>query len=115
MSSERNAELPDIPTVLEKANNDNDRDVINLIVSRQKVARPFAGPPAIPLARLKALRQAFSETMKDEAFLGEAKALSLEISPLNGDDVESLIKNLYASKPESIQRARDVIASGGKQ
>jgi tripartite-type tricarboxylate transporter receptor subunit TctC len=115
MSTDRNPELPDIPSVLEKADNDNDRDIIKLIVSRQKVARPFTAPPSIPADRLAALRQAFMDTMKDKAFLDEAKSLTLEISPLSGQDVESLIKDLYASKPESVQRARDVIASGGKQ
>ena len=115
MSTERNPELADIPSVLEKADNDNDRDVIKLIVSRQKVARPFAGPPSIPAARLKALQQAFIETMKDNAFLEEAKALTLEVSPLSGQDVTTLINDLYKSKPQSVERARDVIASGGKK
>ena len=112
MSTERSEELPDVPTVLEKAMTDRDRDIVRLIVSRQTVARPFAAPPGVPVARRDALRKAFMATVNDPVFLAEAKAASLEISPLSGEDVEKLIGELYKAPAESIAQARAAIASG---
>jgi hypothetical protein len=59
MSLERSPEMPDVPTVLEKAKTDSVRNVVKLIVSRQLVARPFAAPPGVPEDRKVALRTAF--------------------------------------------------------
>jgi len=112
MSTERSEELPGVPTVLEKAMTDRDRDIVRLIVSRQTVARPFAAPPGVPAARRDALRKAFTATVNDPVFLAEAKAASLEISPLSGEEVEKLIGDLYKAPAESIAQARAAIASG---
>ncbi len=112
MSTERSEELPGVPTVLEKASTDRDRDIVRLIVSRQTVARPFAAPPGVPSARRDALRKAFMATLNDPVFLADAKAASLEISPLSGEEVEKLIGDLYKAPAESIAQARAAIASG---
>lgn len=112
MSTERSEELPGVPTVLEKATTDRDRDAVRLIVSRQVVARPFAAPPGVPPARRDALRKAFMATLNDPAFLSEAKALSLELSPLGGAEVEKLIIDLHNAPAASIEHAKATIASG---
>ena len=112
MSTQRSEDLPDVPTVLEKANTDRDRDVVRLIVSRQTVARPFAAPPGVPIARRDALRTAFMATLHDPVFLADAKAASLEISPLSGEEVEKLISDLYKAPAEAVAQARAAIASG---
>jgi tripartite-type tricarboxylate transporter receptor subunit TctC len=110
MTLERNQEMPDIPTVLEKAKTESDREIVKLIVSRQVVARPFAAPPGIPDERRDALRTAFDNTMNDPAFLAEAKSLSLEVDPISGVEVTKLIQELYRSSPEVVAKAKAVIA-----
>jgi tripartite-type tricarboxylate transporter receptor subunit TctC len=110
MTLERSHEMPDIPTVLEKAKTPEDKDVVKLIVSRQTVARPFAAPPGIPEDRKIALRKAFDDTMKDPEFLAEAKTLSLEVEPVSGAEVDRLIAELYRSSPDVVARAKAVIA-----
>ena len=110
MTLERNPEMPDIPTILEKAKTEGDREIVRLIVSRQVVARPFAAPPSIPEDRKKALRDAFDATMKDPDFLAEAKTLALEVAPISGSEVEKLIQALYATPPETVAKAKALIA-----
>ena len=110
MTLERSHEMPDIPTVLEKAKTPEDKDVVKLIVSRQTVARPFAAPPGIPEDRKIALRKAFDDTMKDPEFLAEAKTLSLEVEPVGGAEIDRLIAELYRSSPDVVARAKAVIA-----
>lgn len=110
MTLERSHEMPDIPTVLEKAKTPEDKEVVKLIVSRQTVARPFAAPPGIPEDRKNALRKAFDDTMKDPEFVAEAKTLSLDVDPVSGAEVDKLIAELYRASPDVVARAKAVIA-----
>ena len=110
MTLERSHEMPDVPTVLEKAKTPADKEVVKLIVSRQTVARPFAAPPGIPEDRKIALRRAFDDTMIDKDFVAEAKTLSLEVEPVSGAEVDKLIAELYRASPDVVARAKAVIA-----
>ena len=83
--------------------------MLKLIFARQTVARPYAAPPGLPEDRVKALRTAFDETMKDPAFLAEAKQTDLEVRPVSGDEVQRLVDELYRSSPEVIKVAADSI------
>lgn len=112
MTLDRSPEMPNVPTVLEKAKTDEDRSIVKLIVSRQVVARPFAAPPGILANRLQALRTAFDATMKDPEYLGEAKQLSLEVDPISGVEVTKLVQELYRSSPAVIAQAKAVISGG---
>jgi tripartite-type tricarboxylate transporter receptor subunit TctC len=106
---ERSPELPDVPSALEKAADQRQKDVVKLIVSRQIMARPFAAPPGIPEDRKNALRKAFDETMKDPEFLKEAKTMALEIAPVSGAEIDKLIAELYAAPKEVVEQARAVM------
>jgi len=70
-------ELPDVPLVTDVAETDDQRTALKLIVSRQVMARPYVMPPGVPADRLQALRAAFDATMKDPAFLADAKRQDL--------------------------------------
>src|SRR5918995_3319089 len=75
MSLERNAELPDVPAVVEKATDQRQKDILKLVFARQIIGRPFLGPPGIPDDRKEALRKAFDATMKDSDFLADAEKI----------------------------------------
>jgi hypothetical protein len=42
--------------------------------------------------------------MKDREFLAEAEKLKLEINPLTGAEVESLVKQVYADTPPEVAK-----------
>lgn len=109
LATERNPELPDVPTAFEKAADQRQRDIVKLIVSRQTLARPFAAPPGIPEDRKQALRKAFDDTMKDPDFLREAKTMALEINPVSGANVDKLIAELYETPKDVVEQARAAI------
>ena len=81
---EKNADLPDVPMALERAKDDEQRQVLRLLIAGQYVGRPFFTTPDIPAERKAALRAAFDATMKDPQFLAEAAKPDLEISPISG-------------------------------
>ena len=68
----RHAELADVPTMLELARTDADRQAMTMLFARTEYGRPYFLPPDVPAERVEALRRAFDATMKDPAFVAEA-------------------------------------------
>ncbi len=107
-------ELPDVPLITDFATTDRQRQILRLVFSRQAMARPFTAPPGIPADRKQALRQAFADTMVDPAFLEEARARGLEVAPVNGEEIDALIGELYRSPADVVAEVRASIAPGAK-
>ena len=106
---ERNADLPDVPLVLDRAPNDEQRQVLRLLTAGQFVGRPFFAPPDLPGDRKDALRKAFDATMKDPQFLEEAGKLDLEISPVAGSVIDAFLADLYRTPAEVVRKATSAI------
>ena len=102
---EKNADLPDVPVALERAANDEQRQVLRLLIAGQYVGRPFFTSPDIPAERKAALRAAFDATMKDPQFLADAAKLDLEISPIAAGPIDAFLADLYRTP-------KDVVAQG---
>jgi len=101
--------LKDVPLIVDLTEDPQKKAALKLIVSRQVIARPFAAPPGIPAERARALRAAFDATMKDAEFLAETKKLNLDVEPVTGIEVEALIREVYASRPEAVKLAADAM------
>jgi tripartite-type tricarboxylate transporter receptor subunit TctC len=97
LASQKLAELPDTPSILEVARDADQQSALKLIVSRQMMARPYVAPPGIPPERLNALRAAFDATMSDPEFLADAQRQDLEVRPVSGAAAAALITEIYAS------------------
>jgi tripartite-type tricarboxylate transporter receptor subunit TctC len=109
LASQKLPELGDVPTILDVARDENQQSALKLIVSRQTIARPYVAPPGIPPERLRALRAAFDATMRDPDFLADAQRQDLEIRPVTGPEADALIAEIYASPPEVVKLAIDVM------
>jgi tripartite-type tricarboxylate transporter receptor subunit TctC len=108
----RSPELPDVPLIADLATTDRQRQILRLVFSRQAMARPFLAPPGIPDDRKQALRAAFDETLKDPAFLAEARQRGLEVNPVSGAEIDKLIEELYQTPADIIAEVRASIAPG---
>jgi tripartite-type tricarboxylate transporter receptor subunit TctC len=82
---------------------------LKLIVSRQGIARPFAAPPGLLPERIETLRAAFDATMRDPDFLAEMRSQALDVRPLGGAAVQALMRDIYASPPDVVKLARDIL------
>jgi tripartite-type tricarboxylate transporter receptor subunit TctC len=76
------------------------------------MGRPYLAPPNVPAERVAALREAFSATMADQDFRAEADKTDLEINPVSGVEVEQLVKEVYATPPGVIAKAKAAAAAG---
>ncbi len=110
LALEKHRDLPDVPLVVELAKNDEQRRILELIFARQVMGRPFLAPPGIPRERAEVLRKAFMDTMRDPEFLATAEKTQMEITPVSGEKVEKLVKDLYATPPHITQKAAALLA-----
>jgi tripartite-type tricarboxylate transporter receptor subunit TctC len=109
LAMQKSPELAGVPLITDFAN-DRQKQVLKLVLSRQVMGRPFAAPPGLPEDRKQALRKAFDETMKDPAFLEEAKKMKLDVNPVSGADIDKLVAELYRSPKDVVDEARIAIA-----
>jgi tripartite-type tricarboxylate transporter receptor subunit TctC len=114
LGTRKHPELADVPFVLDFAGNDVDRKALELIFSRQMMAYPFAAPPDVPADRVQQLRQAFAAVMKDPEYLADAKKQNLDIDPMTGGEIETMVRDIYASPPAVIARAKAALEEGKK-
>jgi tripartite-type tricarboxylate transporter receptor subunit TctC len=104
--------LPDVPLVMDFAKTDEQRQILKLIFARNVMGRPYLAPPNVPEDRVAALRDAFMATLADKDFRAEADKTDLEINPVSGAEVEKLVKDVYATPPDVIAKAK--AAAAGK-
>jgi tripartite-type tricarboxylate transporter receptor subunit TctC len=105
----RHEDLPDVPLITDLVPDPRRNAALKLIVSRQSIARPFAAPPEVPPERTEILRQAFDATMGDPDFLADMRSQTLEVRPLGGAAVQRLMRDIYASPPDVVKLARDML------
>ncbi len=110
LALEPHPDLPKVPTVVDLAKNDEQRQVLELIFSQSSMGRAIFGPPGIPADRLAALRSAFDRMMVDKEFLAEADRMKMEINqPMSGAKIEELIARLYKTPPSVVAKAAEAI------
>jgi tripartite-type tricarboxylate transporter receptor subunit TctC len=101
----RQPELPDVPSASELAKEVDQRQILNLLLIGQAMARPFAAPPGIPADRRAALIAAFERTTADPEFLAEARRLDVEVNPVRADKLDALLAEAYAMPKDLIAKA----------
>ena len=87
----RHPELPDIPTAVDLARNEEEKQVLSAIMVAAEVGSAFFTTPGVPPERLAALRRAFDATMKDPEFLADALKTKLTVGPMSGEELQKLI------------------------
>jgi tripartite-type tricarboxylate transporter receptor subunit TctC len=102
---EKLKDLPNVPSAIDLVSDPDSRKVLELILIRQEMGRPFAVTPGTPPDRVAILRQAFADTLKDPMFLAEAAKLQLEIDPLTGPQIAELLKTAYSAPAAIVARA----------
>ncbi len=99
----------DTPTILSLVKDEQARQVVELILSRLALGRPFLSPPDIPADRVAMLRDAFQKAATDPELLEEAAKMRLAIDPIFGEEAQALIAKIYQSSPELVLRARNIV------
>jgi tripartite-type tricarboxylate transporter receptor subunit TctC len=98
-------ELPNVPLAGEYAHTPEQHQILNFVLASEVLARPFVAPPGIPAERKAVLRKALDDTLKDPAFLADAKKTLLDINPVSGPEVDAIVASLYATPKDVVAKA----------
>lgn len=104
-------EIGDVPSIFDYVKTDADRAAVKLVVARLEYGRPYFLPPGVPADRVAALRQAFDATVKDPAFLADAAREKIDIDPLSGEEVQTLIEEVSHTPAAVVERVRQALAN----
>ncbi len=103
-------ELPKVPLAISYAKTDQARKLIQALVhSVGPAARPYVLPPGTPKDRVMILRTAFMEVMKDPEFLADTSKAKLDISPLDGAELERNVKAMFNLDPTLVPKAKEIL------
>lgn len=101
--------LKDVPIGTDLARSDKDREVLKLFFARVAIGRPIVAPPGMDPLRVAALRKAFDDTMRDPAFLAEAKAQNLNVDAIAGQELADIIAKTYESPKDVVARTAEIL------
>jgi tripartite-type tricarboxylate transporter receptor subunit TctC len=109
LSLSKHPDLPNVPLIMDLAKTDEQRAIFRMIFARQTMGRPYAAPPGLPEDRLAALRKAFMDTMTDKEFLYDADQNKFEINPVDGDQLEALVKEVYRTPSDVLRKVAKMV------
>jgi tripartite-type tricarboxylate transporter receptor subunit TctC len=89
----------------------NGRRVAQILLAAGDFGRPMMVTPGTPEERVKILREAYIKTLKDPEALAEAKQGRMEVDPASGEELETLVKEIFDSPPEVVERVKKILAN----
>jgi tripartite-type tricarboxylate transporter receptor subunit TctC len=109
VGGKREESLPDVPLMSDLGRTDEEKRIMRILSGPVALGRPYLAPQDIPADRVTALRVAFAATMKDPAFLAEAKKLKFDLRPLDGDEVAEIVNDTIDISPALAAKAKAAI------
>jgi tripartite-type tricarboxylate transporter receptor subunit TctC len=104
----RHSELPNVPTSWELGLNPDEQQILKIVANATEVGKMIMAPPGMPGDRVQALRRAFDSTMRDSEFIAELKSNRIELNPMAGEDLQTLVAELGATPPAIVNRIKAV-------
>lgn len=105
LAQNRHKDIPDVPTVAELCVSEEGKKVANFFASSADIGRAFVVPPGVPADRVKALRSAFGETLKDPKFHAAAKKLNVGLNPASPEEMEKIVAETLKTPKEIVKAA----------
>jgi tripartite-type tricarboxylate transporter receptor subunit TctC len=96
--------LANVPVGSDLAKTPADRAALELFLGRAELGRPFVAPPGVPADRVKALRDAFQQALKDPQLVEDTTREKLTVRAITGEDIQAVLTKLYATPPDVVKR-----------
>jgi tripartite-type tricarboxylate transporter receptor subunit TctC len=105
VSLKRDEFFKDAPTFVELGRNQRQRSILRVFAASGDIGRALLAPPNLSPKLASILRTAFAQTMKDPDLLSFAKAHNIEVSPLEGADLQSLVASVSTTPKDIVMAA----------
>jgi tripartite-type tricarboxylate transporter receptor subunit TctC len=102
----RDPSAPDVPTLAELMTDPVHKQVAEFLSAESDFGRSVFLPPGVAADRVAMLRAAFEKTMKDEAFLADAKRMNLTIEPMSHEVLARITEKVVSAPKEVVDLAK---------
>ena len=82
------------------------RQILALFAGGAPLGTALLAPPGVPEATATALRRAFDAAMRDPALLDEVKKARVDIEPLPGEELQTVVADTFNVRAEVLARAQ---------
>jgi tripartite-type tricarboxylate transporter receptor subunit TctC len=110
----KDPQLPDTPLLKDLMNEFKSgalsRRVATVMLGSGELGRPMVAHPETPAERAKLLRDGFMKAMADPALLEEAKQKKLDITPVSGEQLAKVAKEVIDQPAEVVERIKNILA-----
>ncbi len=102
-------ELKGVPLAVEYAKTEEGKKLLQIAGDVYGKQRLYSLPPQVSEERVRALQDAFMNTLKDPQFIAEAEKAKLEIDPVDGPGIEKMVNGLYEMDAAVINRVKQLL------
>jgi hypothetical protein len=111
----RDALAPEAPTIYELMDqyrtNETNRRVAQVLLGGAEFGRFMLVTPGTPADRVKMLRDAYAQSMKDPDLLAEAKKSRMDMDPSAGEELQALLQEIMNQPREVIESVKKVLTN----
>jgi len=103
------ADAPGVPSIRDLVTDPVDHRALTFLLAREVMGRPYLAPPGLPPDRTAALRAAFAATLRDPAFVADAKRTRLDVALVTGAEIDALLKDSATAPQDVIARVKQAL------
>ncbi|HEX2725165.1 MAG TPA: tripartite tricarboxylate transporter substrate-binding protein, partial [Beijerinckiaceae bacterium] len=98
--------LPDVPNILDLAKTAEQRRALEFLFAQLDLGRAVAAPPGVPAERVKILREAFEQMLKDPGLAADVKRMQLDFDPMSAAATIEMIEHFFATPKPIVEQIR---------
>ena len=102
-------EIPNAPSIYDFAKTEEQKQFMRFVFSSTEYGRPYVLPAGVPAARVRTLRKAFADAVKDPELMAEAQKAQVDMSFRSPEDLEAITAALYRTPPELIEAVKKLL------
>jgi tripartite-type tricarboxylate transporter receptor subunit TctC len=102
----RETDLPNLKLMHELTNDPDKQRILKFLSTGGFIGRSFSAPPGLSADKLKALRTAFAQMVKDPKFLADAKKRKANIEYASGEDLDKMTLEALATPANLVKKAQ---------
>jgi hypothetical protein len=111
----RDDRAPDTPTLYELLDRykttELGRQLATVITAGENFGHPMNAPPGLPVDRVKLLREAYANTVKDPALVTDIKKQEYDFDPVSGEELQTLARTVVNQPPQVIERLKKILGN----
>jgi tripartite-type tricarboxylate transporter receptor subunit TctC len=82
-----------------------------VLTAGENFGHPMMAPPGVPPDRVKLLREAYANTLKDPALIADIKKQEYDFDPVSGEELQGLAKTVVNQPPPVIEKLKKILGN----